>query len=289
MDDKELRREYIDTYDKICASDDLRKKVLSQKLQKRTVTPLKATIGTVAAAIMIFAAVHDYSFRENTDGVISETTVTTQVPYAEFKSAQKDTTDETDTQVLQKPQKTKDTSSVVPKTTTDKPKDNTIAVAETNTQSPQISEAETAAPVDTEPQLSVAAYGLDGPSTRNGGATAVSPTTEMWEINRYYNYIGTDITSRIGGKYTGPETLEFEVGADGVPLDDTAVLTFLCNNSGHLRVTVSKSTLFDASLNGSVAAAGNGYNAYKIQNGVYYLVYATDLTQSDVTAIINSL
>ncbi len=87
MDDKKFTEEYRRTFDGVRASDELRRAVLDAKPSRRrthVVSPFKATLGTVAAAIMIFAAVNEYKFEPDTSGVISETVVTTETPRAEF-------------------------------------------------------------------------------------------------------------------------------------------------------------------------------------------------------------
>ena len=91
MEDKEFRELYKKEFDGICASDGLKSAVknLGPQKPRKVVTPFKATIGTVAAAIMIFAAVNDYSFEKDTSGVISETVVSTPLPKAEFVIVEK--------------------------------------------------------------------------------------------------------------------------------------------------------------------------------------------------------
>ena len=277
MDDAELRREYKLTYDKISASDELREKILNQKPQKRSVSPLKATIGTIAAAFMIFAAVHEYGFKENTDGVISETVVSTQIPYAEFRGTDDASETEKPKPTAQTDKKTAATAHAVAtaKAPSVKPTEKTVVKNEPDT----VSEDEEVAP-----QNEPAAYSV---STARMGDTPLV-VTENWDIDRYYNYIGVNIASRIGGTYTGSQTIELDVDENGTPTDDTVVLSYACRG-GQVRITVSKGPLFDASLNGSVSEAGSGYNAYKLSNGIYYFVNTTNLAEDDVVAIINSL
>ena len=87
MDEKKLISEYKAVFDDIHASDSLREAVRDIKPSRHkihVITPFKAAIGTVAAAVMIFAAVHEYSFETDTSGVISETIVPSQIPQTEF-------------------------------------------------------------------------------------------------------------------------------------------------------------------------------------------------------------
>lgn len=87
MDEKKLISEYKAVFDDIHASDSLRETVRDIKPSRHkihVITPFKAAIGTVAAAVMIFAAVHEYSFDTDTSGVISETIVPSQMPQTEF-------------------------------------------------------------------------------------------------------------------------------------------------------------------------------------------------------------
>lgn len=75
--DNELRTEYIKIYDNIHASDELKDKVLKLKNKKRNPKPFIASAATVAAGIMIFAAVHNVPLdRNKEDDVISETVTT---------------------------------------------------------------------------------------------------------------------------------------------------------------------------------------------------------------------
>ena len=81
MEDKQFINEYKRAFDNVHASDRLRNAVIDAKPRKKrahVITPFKATLGTVAAAIMIFAAVNEYRFEPDTNGVISETVVETQ-------------------------------------------------------------------------------------------------------------------------------------------------------------------------------------------------------------------
>ncbi|MBR0359582.1 MAG: hypothetical protein IIX21_00525 [Clostridia bacterium] len=277
MEDKEFREQYKKEFDAICASDGLKSAVKNLKPQKprKVVTPFKATIGTVAAAIMIFAAVSDYSFEKDTSGVISEKVVSTPLPETEFVIVEKKPEGKTteSPQTTQKPVKANE--AVIP------PSVNVAEDSKTvQTQSPEINEADTG----------IMPLNEDGPAPRMiGGDEYVAPTVGKWTLEQYYEYLGVNISQKIPGQYTGSDTFEFEIGTDGIPLDDTAVLNFITANGTTLRVTVSKHVLFDSAVSGTVSEAGNGYNAYKISGGVYYNIYAVNTTKDALTQIISSL
>lgn len=277
MEDKEFREQYKKEFDAICASDGLKSAVKNLKPQKprKVVTPFKATIGTVAAAIMIFAAVSDYSFEKDTSGVISEKVVSTPLPETEFVIVEKKPEGKTteSPQTTQKPVKANE--AVIP------PSVNVAEDSKTvQTQSPEINEADTG----------IMPLNEDGPAPRMiGGDEYVAPTVGKWTLEQYYEYLGVNISQKIPGQYTGSDTFEFEIGTDGIPLDDTAVLNFITANGTTLRVTVSKHVLFDSAVSGTVSEAGNGYNAYKISGGVYYNIYAVNTTKDVLTQIISSL
>ncbi len=273
MEDKEFREQYKKAFDSICASETLKATVknMSPRSRRHVITPFKATIGTVAAAVMIFAAVHDYSVDKDTSGVISETVVSTQLPEAQFEIVEK------------KPKEVKPTP---------KPQKNMTVVLTPAPVEKAVSEpAKVEIPAEEIPteENEPAAFSVDGPSPRSIGDEYVPPTVEKWTVGEYYEYLGTDVSQKIAGVYTGAGEFEFEVGQDGMPLDDTAVLNFAMNNGAMVRITVSKLVLFDASLSGTVTEAGSGYNAYKVSNGVYYNLYATNTTKDGVTELINNL
>lgn len=300
MEDKEFREQYKKEFDSVCASDELRNAVMNLKPQKprRVLTPFKATIGTVAAAIMIFAAVHDYNFKTDTSGVISEKVVSTPLPYAQFEIVEKKkpTSESTDAN---------DTPNSAP---TQGPKSASETTV-TPTQAPAATKApqSTAKPVEAQPTAvmseptseaaeatagedsGIAPFSAGGPSPRSGGGGYTPPTIEMWSVDRYYEYLGTNVSQKISGRYTGAQSMEFEIGSDGLPLDDIAVLNFATNSGASVRVTVSKHTIFDSALSGTVSEAGGGYNGYKINNGVYYNIFVTNSTYNEVVSIVNSL
>lgn len=174
MEDKEFREQYKKEFDAICASDGLKSAVKNLKPQKprKVVTPFKATIGTVAAAIMIFAAVSDYSFEKDTSGVISEKVVSTPLPETEFVIVEKKPEGKTteSPQTTQKPVKANE--AVIP------PSVNVAEDSKTvQTQSPEINEADTG----------IMPLNEDGPAPRMiGGDEYVAPTVGKWTLEQYY-------------------------------------------------------------------------------------------------------
>lgn len=283
MENKDFKHRYKSMFDGIAASDELRSEILNLKPQKRQIGPYKAVIGSVAAAVMMFCAVYEYNFKPDDSGVISETAVSTQIPVAAFEPAR--------TNSPKAPKEQVGSAVVKPKTTEQ-------AIA---TQTPQnISSGQTPEPdsptlmPDAESDIEIAAYDYTPSAySRSGGEGGnlqeSFAETEIWETSRYYDYIGTNIEEKVNGIYTGPEEFEFETDKNGLPLDDTAVFTFVRENGGNIRITVSRTVLFDGGLSGVVAAVGEGYNGYKLSNGVYYKVYTTKLTQDETAEIINKL
>lgn len=81
MDEKDFIKEYKEMFDGIEARTELKDKILRQKKPKRNkFRPIAAAIATTAAAVMIFAAVHDYSFDRDDSGIISTVTVSETEP-----------------------------------------------------------------------------------------------------------------------------------------------------------------------------------------------------------------
>ncbi len=277
MEDKEFRELYKKEFDGICASDELKSAVrnLTPQKPRRVVTPFKATIGTVAAAIMIFAAVSDYSFEKDTSGVISETIVSTPLPKAEFV-------------VVEKKPVSKATEA--PKTNQEPIKPNKAVTATPPAEAEETKTAQTQSPEVGETNNEIMPLNEIGPEPRMlGGDEYMMPTVEKWTLGQYYEYLGVNVSQKISGQYTGSDMFEFELGSDGIPLDDTAVLNFVTADGATLRITVSKHVLFDSAMSGVVSEAGNGYNAYKISGGVYYNIYAVNTTKDAVMQIISSI
>lgn len=294
MNDKEFRAQYKKDFDTICASDELKSAVMNIKPQKtrRVITPLKATIGTAAAAIMIFAAVHDYSFRTDTSGVISETVVSTPLPNAEFVIVEKKKPTSADTPQNDVAATQMPTKAEVP--AADKPKQTSVPVATQKPVEVSVTQAPSGAVVASEENLDnsgVAVLVEEEPThSRSGGSTYALRTSAVWTVSEYYEYLGVDVSQKIAGSYTGAQSFEFELGSNGLPIDDTEVLNFITNSGASVRMTVSKQVpLFGSALSGTIEEAGSGYNAYKISNGVYYNIYVTNTTHDEVTSIINAL
>lgn len=87
MDEREFKNEYKRVFDNIHASAELLEKIKTQKQTKRNLKPYIAAAASAAAAFMIFAAVHDYDFNSNDDGVINETRISeTEKPRATEKT-----------------------------------------------------------------------------------------------------------------------------------------------------------------------------------------------------------
>lgn len=87
MDEREFKNEYKRVFDDIHASAELLEKIKTQKQTKRNLKPYIAAAASAAAAFMIFAAVHNYDFNSNDDGVINETRISeTEKPTATEKT-----------------------------------------------------------------------------------------------------------------------------------------------------------------------------------------------------------
>ncbi|MGN0181687.1 MAG: hypothetical protein ACI4DP_04655 [Candidatus Ornithomonoglobus sp.] len=80
MEDKEFRKAYKALFDGIKAGDELKARVLAGKRRKYDARPVIAAIGSVAAAVAVFAAVRGYDFSHRDDGIIAETAVTETAP-----------------------------------------------------------------------------------------------------------------------------------------------------------------------------------------------------------------
>lgn len=320
MEDKRLVNEYKSIFDSIHASVELTERIKSQKPRKKSsVKPYIAMISTVAAAVMVFAAVHGYDFGGNADGVISETTVSTQTPNGSDEMPTQSlpiqsqetavTSQETDDKAnMNKPSnavtyggvgenhtKQFDTASDV-KTSGGGTGVTETDIAEsdgmTATSERDVGSVQTAVADDIADTPAVASMTADVPI---GARIAAEPAfvreirTEEWEINRYYKYIGQDVGARLGGaEYVG-STLTFAVDDTGNPTDDTAVLTYACQNGGSINVTVSKNAFFTADKNGTVTENDGGMYAYKISDGVYYCVYAEGVGYDRLAEIIGGL
>lgn len=77
MNENELKEEYRRLFDGIHASPDLYGRILKKEKRHFAFKPVLHGLTAAAAALVIFAAVHDYDFSPKTDGIISETAVQT--------------------------------------------------------------------------------------------------------------------------------------------------------------------------------------------------------------------
>lgn len=265
-----FEQEYKKAMDEVRASDELRNNVLALKLQKRSVTSFKATLATVAAAVMIMVVAHEYDFAPNSDGVISETVVATQIPETDVS------TDETQEKLPQ----------IVEATL----KPQTAVKPDAGVVSPNpVAEVETVA--DVESQALNETAGLEGvPMTARSGGRE-STTTQTWEINRYFEYIGENPQDKISAvvpvEYAGETSFEFVVNDEGEPVHDVVTLDY-ASSKGSISVTVSKEAMFDTTLSGTINATDNGFIAYKVSGDVYYYIFAQGISQDEITAIVNN-
>lgn len=313
MDNEKLVSEYKRVFDNVHASAELVERIKSRKPSKKSVArPYIAMISTVAAAVMVFAAVQGYNFDSDTDGVISQTTVSTEtpgkteeLPIAGLPTKEEETNEEKKLQTEEKANINVPQTSARPSGES-KPRSNTPEKATESVVKASQMPSDTANDEnDVQAQNDVTAAEDNGvavamaineaedtPSVaRFGGVSAFDEEkrTEEWEINRYYKYIGQDIGAKLGGaKYIG-STLTFLVDSDGNPTDDTAVLSYAYPTGGSVNVTVSKNPFFKPEKNGTTTAVDGGVYVYKISNGVYYCVYAEGIEQGGVTAIADAL
>lgn len=282
MNDIELKQAYNKIFDDVHASDELRERVLSLKHKKRAITPFKATIGTIAAAVMIFAAVNEYGFVEDPEGVISQTIVSTQMPQTEISAIKPESTPVPPTvKATKAPAVAKNVQTVAPETAIPKSDPTPMVVVATE-------------PDTSGNEVSVAAHTNEYEPASYGGKTVsgadAETSVQTWEISRYYNYIGADIGALINASYTGAQAFEITVDANGVPTDDMIALTYICENGGTVRVTVSRTAFFDEQLSGTVREAGNGCSGYKVSvGGVYYQVYTTGMSIDETQNLISRL
>ncbi len=248
-----FEQEYRNAMSDIHASDELRNKVLNMKPAKRTVTPFKTTLVSVAAAVMILVVANDYDFTPNTDGVINETVVSTQVPETEFHAV-----------VTETPEKT-----VYVKPKTDTPKTEGVV---------QNANEGHGAEEDYAPM--VARHGLS------------DVTAETWEINRYFEYIGINVHNKINAviktDYVGENSFEFVTDESGVPVQDMVIFNYITTSGANINVMVSKMPIFEANLSGNVVSSESGYNGYKVADGVYYMITTSGISHDGIIALVNN-
>ncbi|MDD6564858.1 MAG: hypothetical protein PUF08_07235 [Clostridiales bacterium] len=254
MEEKEFKSQYKKDFDGILASESLRNSVknLTPRRQRHTVTPFKATIGTVAAAVMIFAAVHEYKFEQKSDGVISETVVTTPIPEAQFGTAEPSPKE----QPSEQPKKV---AGVKPTETAKKKVETTKKTQATN--SPQ------APIVVTTPTPQSTAIDVDEPA-------AVTQKSEA----------ANDSDVSVASVYAEESPRVRSVSANTT---ETSYIT--TPSGGDVSVTKSNEELFDVSLSGTVVAVGEDYQGYKVSGDIYYKVYAVNATYDEVIEIVNGL
>lgn len=262
-------QEYRKAMDAVHPSDELRNNIMNLKPARRTITPFKATLASVAAAVMIVVVAHDYDFKPEPEGVISEKVVATQAPETAFHGVATET---------EKP--------VIAKAT---PKPQTVE------EKPQVKVEEPVVQTETEPQPQAEVAPVEQSEgapmmARNGGSG--NATIQVWEINRYFEYIGGNPANKISAvvpvDYTGVESFEFLVEDNGELVHDVVTLDYAGGDKS-LSLTVSKKPMFDISQSGVVSAADNGFVAYKVSGDVYYYIFANGVTEEEITAIVNVL
>ena len=255
MDEKKLISEYKAVFDDIHASDSLREAVRDIKPSRRkihVITPFKAAIGTVAAAVMIFAAVHEYGFEQKSDGVISETVVTTPIPEAQFGTVEPSPKE----QPSEKPKKV---AYVKPTETVKKKVETTKKTQATNPPQAPVVEA-TPTPQST-------AIDVDEPA-------AVAQQSEA----------ANDSDISVASAYAQEMPMARSGSANTT---ETSYIT--TPSGGDVSVTKSNEELFDVSLSGTVVAVGEDYQGYKVSGDIYYEVYAVNATYDEVVEIVNGL
>lgn len=292
MDDKDFAEEYRREFDKIHASEQLRTAVKNVKPRRigRQVTPLKAAIGTVAAAFLIFAAVHDYSFENDTSGVISETVASTQIPEARFEeTAERDEISDESVLPVQNEESGEKKTVNVPRNEVNKSESKqrgNIERTQTVT-SDEYTVSEPAHVTDSTETHEPSVLSADGVS-RMTGAQEYVPVPVRWTLEEYYEYLGADVSEKTGVEYIGQTEFEFEMGSDGLPVDDTVVLKFSVYG-GKIGITVSKYVLFDEGLNGTMTENDSGFNAYKISGGIYFIIHSDGIEKEAFSDLINRL
>ncbi|MCH5212441.1 MAG: hypothetical protein J1G06_05470 [Oscillospiraceae bacterium] len=97
MDERDFIKEYKEMFDGIEARKELKDKILRQKPKRNKFRPIAAAIATTAAAVVIFAAVHDYDFKHDDSGVISTVTVSETEPPEQRKQTEQAPKVETET------------------------------------------------------------------------------------------------------------------------------------------------------------------------------------------------
>lgn len=257
-----FEQEYKNAMNDVHASDELRNRIMNIKPAKRTVIPFKGALVSVAAAVMIMVVAHDYDFTPNTDGVITETVVSTQMPESEAYVA----VAETEAPIIAK--------------ATQKPK--TVTKVE-----------EPVVVAEAEPQPhSGAGDEVQSEGVPMTARNVVNETTRVWNIDEYFDYIGVNvhnkINSVINAEYTGDTEFEVVTDDNGILLYDSRTFDYVTQN-GHISITTSKTPLFDMGMNGSVIETDTGFNGFKVSGDVYYYVTTSGITHDGMIAILNNL
>lgn len=352
MNENEIKENYKRVFDNIHASDELKNKILMQKApQKRKVVPVIAAISSVAAALVIFTAVKDYDFKQDTSGVISEMSVTTQekaetgndtkderesempeeVPVYDGerqtdKKAAKQTAEPTKTPVLTAPSVNTETSRIqevtpVPTAATPVPTEEINEPVPTENSDNLTSDSNIESESDTaERKRSYRGIllNINSPSVMPSADTAVVAeiyesaeneeyTTEEWDNNRYFSYIGTDILNSVEMSgdliYTGGASSYFTIDSSGTPLNDTRIFTFSGNNGRFVQIVTSRdltyaNTVLSADgivlsdingINAAVFAQDNDYIVYIICNGTSYIINTALITEDEICTILATL
>ncbi len=248
-----FEQEYKNAMNDVHVSDEVRQKIMNMKPTKRAVTPFKSALVSIAAAVMILVVANDYDFTPNTDGVINETVVATEMPETEFHAV-----------TTEAPKKVE---TVKPKTYSQRAENVVESVGETQA----IEEGYV-------------------PMTARHGVNDV--VAETWDINRYFEYIGTNVHAKvsevISAEYVGDTEFEFVSDENGVLVQDMVIFSYITSGGATINVMTSKTPIFGANLNGSVVSSENGYNGYKVANGTYYQISTSGITHDGMIALINN-
>lgn len=114
-------------------------------------------------------------------------------------------------------------------------------------------------------------------------------TEEIWENNRYFDYIGSDIISRITAEtsfsYIGDDSAYFMVDSSGIPRNDNRIFAFskgderahiiTSRDTSFAQSCLSEPELLKSSVNGTPAVVfdlGDEYKCYMVCDGVSYII-----------------
>ncbi len=309
MDEREIKEEYKRVFDNIRASDELRNRIILQKKPpKRNFMPIIATVSSIAAAVVMFAAVKDYDFKTDGSGVISESvseTTSAPVEYALQKTEQY-TAEPTENpyQYREPVKQPAPTARPAPKRSVSV--SDTVSVVSPPTEAPVevVTEAPTAVVTEmptTEPQALAGGVkvrlgykgvllNINSPSIMPKDYAAAAAelytadeseyTVEEWDNDRYFNYIGTDIINGVEYSgdliYTGGASSSFTVDSNGLPLNDTRIFTFSGNNGRFAQIVTSRDLTYANAVisdDGIVLSDINGTNAAVFAQDSEYSIY----------------